>query len=442
MFDNSFCRVCLAGTVCFVIAGVSSAGVIYVSASAPAGGNGSSWAAAMNDLQAALTAAQPGDEVWVAQGVYKPHASDRSISFNLKNGVAVYGGLTGVEDSLLQRNPANTSTLSGEINTAASTDNSYHVVRATNVGPSAVLDGFLITAGQALGGAGFASAYGGGLYIDASLGSAPTVRGITFSNNAALTGGGAIYSLGGDVRFEKCVFFGNRISGSAGNGGAIALGIAVGINLTIVDCVFAQNFTLAGTGGGAINANTGANVNVYSSTFYNNSAPIGSVLAGAPASATFRNTVFSGAGGASAYFSVPVGLQYCVVPGGAAGSGIVSTAATFVNAAAADFRLAAGSSGIDVGNNSLLPPGGLATDYDGNPRILNSVIDMGAFELVAKTCTGDLNKDGVVDDSDFVIFAAAYNILLDREGDFNGDLLTDDADFVIFAHGYDELLCP
>ncbi|MGH7242866.1 MAG: hypothetical protein ACREJD_05555 [Phycisphaerales bacterium] len=58
------------------------------------------------------------------------------------------------------------------------------------------------------------------------------------------------------------------------------------------------------------------------------------------------------------------------------------------------------------------------------------------------TCAGDFNSDGVVDDSDFVLFAEYYNALVDPRGDLNGDSLTDDSDFVIFASAYDTLVCP
>jgi hypothetical protein len=65
-------------------------------------------------------------------------------------------------------------------------------------------------------------------------------------------------------------------------------------------------------------------------------------------------------------------------------------------------------------------------------------------------CLGDLNNDGFVDDSDFVGFAAAYNLLdcsdatmpTNCPADFNGDDFIDDADFVIFAAAYNELVCP
>ena len=65
-------------------------------------------------------------------------------------------------------------------------------------------------------------------------------------------------------------------------------------------------------------------------------------------------------------------------------------------------------------------------------------------------CVGDLNLDGLVEDTDFVVFAQAYGVLdcadpLMSAGcpsDLNGDNIVDDADFVIFAGAYSALVCP
>lgn len=65
-------------------------------------------------------------------------------------------------------------------------------------------------------------------------------------------------------------------------------------------------------------------------------------------------------------------------------------------------------------------------------------------------CPADLNGDGFVEDSDFVIFAEAYNILDCADpampagcaADLNADGFVDDSDFVVFASAYNELLCP
>ena len=74
-----------------------AADTIYVDASASGANDGSTWADAFTDLQDALDTAATGDEIWVAEGIYKPSAEhggsgDRYASFQLKNEVALYGG--------------------------------------------------------------------------------------------------------------------------------------------------------------------------------------------------------------------------------------------------------------------------------------------------------------------------------------------------------------
>lgn len=65
-------------------------------------------------------------------------------------------------------------------------------------------------------------------------------------------------------------------------------------------------------------------------------------------------------------------------------------------------------------------------------------------------CPGDFNLDDFVDDADFVMFLAQYNILDCADetmpefcsADLNGDGFVDDADFQEFIRGYEDLLCP
>lgn len=65
---------------------------------------GANWAEAFTDLQQALAAATTGDTIWVAAGTYKPTATtDRTVSFVLKDGVALYGGFSGTETDLEDR---------------------------------------------------------------------------------------------------------------------------------------------------------------------------------------------------------------------------------------------------------------------------------------------------------------------------------------------------
>jgi hypothetical protein len=82
--------------------------ILRVKSGATGANNGSSWANAYPNLQAALTAAVNGDEIWVAAGIYKPTltttAGDaRTATFQLKNGVELYGGFAGNETSRNQR---------------------------------------------------------------------------------------------------------------------------------------------------------------------------------------------------------------------------------------------------------------------------------------------------------------------------------------------------
>lgn len=64
-------------------------------------------------------------------------------------------------------------------------------------------------------------------------------------------------------------------------------------------------------------------------------------------------------------------------------------------------------------------------------------------------CQSDLTCDNVVDDDDFIVFAAAYNVLdctdpamaLGCPADLNGDGFVDDSDFVLFVTAYNELGC-
>ena len=134
-----------------------------------AGGDGSSWANASGNLQSIIDASGANDQVWVAQGTYKPTTTaDRTIGFTMKNGVTIYGGFpaTGTP-GLADRNAnpkTNNTALSGDIDNDGTLDNnSYHVVRnPTSLTATAVLDGFKITAGNANGNV--PDYFGGGMY--------------------------------------------------------------------------------------------------------------------------------------------------------------------------------------------------------------------------------------------------------------------------------------
>ncbi len=93
-----------------------------------------------------------------------------------------------------------------------------------------------------------------------------------------------------------------------------------------------------------------------------------------------------------------------------------------------------------------------ATDPDG--RMYRATYngptpDAGCYFITRTDCAGNLDRnwpEEVVDDSDFQLFAAAYDLTIappaNPLADFNNDGLVDDADFSLFAVAYDALLCP
>ncbi|MBX3378652.1 MAG: hypothetical protein KF805_01035 [Phycisphaeraceae bacterium] len=119
-----------------------------------------------------------------------------------------------------------------------------------------------------------------------------------------------------------------------------------------------------------------------------------------------------------------------------------------------DIKLAGWLGGGDRGSISNQVIGGLPASYGTSPGTnvgTTNATDLSAIAgqqwvRIFQSCPADLNGDGVVEDSDFVIFANAYNELIAESrwapGDLNGDSFVDDSDFVIFAAAYNELLCP
>ena len=146
----------------------------YVKPTGTGDGDGSSWANASGNLQGAINASAATDQVWVAAGTYKPTiTTDRNASFAMKNGVAIFGGFMGGETALTGRilNKPSSTTLSGDIGTVGNTtDNSYHIIKnIVGLATTAILDGFVITGGNANGtyetSGGYDNDYGGGMLL-------------------------------------------------------------------------------------------------------------------------------------------------------------------------------------------------------------------------------------------------------------------------------------
>ena len=257
----------------------------YVKSNAGGLDNGSSWANAYTDLQSALSAASSGDEIWVAAGTYKPTTgADRTISFTLKNGVAIYGGFAGTETLRTQRNPStNVTVLSGEIGTAWTSDNSYHVVVGSSTNNSTVLNGFTITAGNANGTS--PNNYGGGMYN--TNGANLKLSNLVFSNNSAYGGdGGGMYNDASSPTLTDVTFTAN--SASRDGGGMYNSSYS---NATLTNVTFSAN-AASYTGGGMFNFNSSPTLTNV--TFSGNSALGGGGMYNySNSSTTLTNVTFS-----------------------------------------------------------------------------------------------------------------------------------------------------
>ncbi len=142
-------------------------------------------------------------------------------------------------------------------------DNSYHVCSATNVGPGTILDGFMITGGNAAGPAGYT--LGGGIFCDGY----PQLRNLAFWANHASEYGGALShfpSSAGELRLSNCLFLQN---GAAFGGAIWSLGRVPSCQVALTNCQFYEN---TATDGGAINLSSDVTFSIEGCSFRLNDA--------------------------------------------------------------------------------------------------------------------------------------------------------------------------
>ena len=410
------------------------------------GGDGLTWATAFQNPQEGLAVAVGGDEIWVAAGTYRPtDDTDRAISFQLVDDVALYGGFAGTETARDERDwETNDAVLSGDIGTPGNnSDNSYHVVIGAD---TATLDGFTITQGNANDGT---INSGGGMYNDNT---SPTVTNCTFRGNSASNVGGGMYNVSSSPTVTNCTFTGN----SVGNyGGGMYNGNS---SPTVINCSFTGNSSgNFGYGGGGMyndssfptvtncifSGNSGYNCGgmwnisssptVTNSTFSGNSSDnSGGGMCNGLSSPTITNCTFTGnssdnGGGMYNYLTsfpmvtncilwgntAPSGpeifnldtseatVTYSDVEDGYAGTGNIDSDPLFVDQVGYNLHLQPDSPCIDAGTASGAPD----NDLDGNPRPAESGYDMGAYECRI------LYVAGTGDDSDGSSWEHAYTDL-------------------------------
>jgi len=258
-----------------VSANIAAGKVIYVDGDAVGANDGSSWENAYLCLQDALADAHSGDEIRVANGIYKPDrrtsegsdgrplitaSGDRTATFELINGVTIKGGYAGYgeDDPNMRDIDLYETILSGDLygndvdvnnpedlwEESSRAENSYHVVMISR-GYYSAIDGFTITGGNA----NESSERGGGLYNNRGL---IQITNCTFTENSALFGGGGLFNSQGLIRITNCTFTGNS---ALSRGGGIYNSVG---ELSLTNCIFARNVAdgneIVSGGGGIYNA--------------------------------------------------------------------------------------------------------------------------------------------------------------------------------------------
>ena len=423
--------------------------VIFVSPAASGGNDGTSWDNAFTDLQSALAAARSAGqsaEIWVAAGTYLPDGGsrERTATFQLAGGVAIYGGFAGHEIQRNQRRPeTNVCVLSGDLlgnddpaRPATFNDNAFHVVTgspADDAGWPAGLDGFTITGGNANGP--WPHERGAGLYNRQAN---PTIARCIFRSNRAAHGGGAVHNgYYSNPTLTNCTFIANQ----APTGGAI-LNLAYS-NTLLANCLFVAN--VAAADGGAIMNQTSSPTLINCTLAGNHAGGSGGGIGNQLASPMLANCILWGntqsAGPIeSAQIYTASGsptITYCCIQDAAAGDGQVwpgegnlDSDPRFVREPNdggdgwgvggtddyGDLRLHSGSPVIDAGSNAMVPADQPDLDDDGNtseplprdlaalarfvddPAMVDSglggppIVDLGAYEHQP-----DCNDNGIRD---------------------------------------------
>jgi len=301
---------------------------------------GTNWATAKQTLQAAVDAALSSDSVLVTNGVY---ASGGAGMASINNRVVINKPIT-----VRSVNGPGVTTIQG----------GGMGFRGAYVGDGAALDGFTVTGGSSFyfdGGGEWDRNDGGGIFASA----AGVIRNCVISgNHAARFGGGvfggilqnctvsnnSVFTAGGGVAFstlENCLVSGN--SGWGDGAGAIN---SILRNCTVVNN--AQTVDYAPGCGGV------ANCSNYNTVVYFNTAVLGD--------ANHKGSFFDSS---------------CTVPT-PGGTGNITNDPQFMNVSAQDYRLTALSPCRNAGNNANVI---LSADLLSMPRIVDGVVDMGAYEV-------------------------------------------------------------
>ena len=392
-------------------------GRLYVVKGGAGDETGQSWEHAAPEFAEALLAARLNPditEIWVAGGTYHPLYRPDDLSktdpvsrynaFVLVEGVKVYGGFAGDEESLEERDlsiQGNASILSADFNgddefdfnegnTTGLEENAFHLVYAVQTS-DVVLDGFTIEGAnmfpdeeedpeEVLDEAIFINE----IYTSVALGSGAafllssvTLSHITLRNNLSFSGGG-IVSFGSQLLIHNSSVY-NNVSGFFG-GGITAFYSELGIvNVTVTE-------NLCFSAGAGILSAVGY-TSVANTISYDNF-----LLGGPPVDflsdneySEISNSLIGGSGGSGIDWDTFMGID---------AGGNLDEDPVFKNVLAKDFSLTACSRAVNSGNNGFYSGSdspdlsSVTKDLVGNERVYNELVDMGAYEFQSDPSSG------------------------------------------------------
>lgn len=340
--------------------------VFYVDPAGDDGKDGASWATAKRTLQGAINAASTlGGEIWAKQGTYATNAT-------LSIGVSIYGGFAGTETARSQRfDPRlHPSVLDGGASGAV-------LSVPSGIASTTAIDGFTITNGS--------SGNGGGIYV---LSASVVIRNNIVTRNTATGYGGGIYVTG-----DAPVISNNTVIGNAS--GTFAGGIYLGgTSARVADNTIARNSSAFG--GGLFQEGAGAPVVVNNTIVENAGLNDGGAMYTRNDFVLANNIIAfntTGVQGETAFTLANHNLYFGNTNGDlpglpASGAGDVSADPQIVRDQYGNYHIQPTSPARNAGSNAVVLTGD--TDIDGQPRIQQTTVDVGADESDGVTAFVDV----------------------------------------------------
>ena len=221
------------------------------------------------------------------------------------------------------------------------------------------------------------SAAGGGLYCSNSR---ATLTGTVISSNTSnastsRAAGGGVSFWNSALTLTNCAVNGNTATGVSAAGGGLAEAAST---LVLANCIISGNAANGspGYGGGLYsqygNSDALVNCTITRNTAQTNGGGVLVAVDGPPSTLNLANCILWSDTPQEVYVEGAynqLAATYSDIQGGYTGTGNINLDPRFVNAAGGNFHLAADSPCIEAGSNTAVPAG-LATDIDGDPRIL------------------------------------------------------------------------